>query len=111
MMSQCHVFAHFAENDNAPNVVVEALASGLPVLYRHSGGTPEIVDGNRFGEALEGNKIENAEKSLRRLISRYNDLIDDVKMGRERFLIDSTVKAYSAVFHKLTDRKFQKNGF
>ncbi len=30
-------------NDPCPNVVLEALASGLPVLYLNSGGVPELV--------------------------------------------------------------------
>lgn len=30
-------------NDSCPNVVLEALASGVPVLYSASGGTPELV--------------------------------------------------------------------
>lgn len=43
VMHSCHVFLHLAENDPCPNVVLEALASGLPVLYKDSGGTPELV--------------------------------------------------------------------
>lgn len=39
----CHVFIHLAENDPCPNVVLEGLASGLPVLYKDSGGSPELV--------------------------------------------------------------------
>jgi glycosyltransferase involved in cell wall biosynthesis len=39
----CDVFLNLSENDPAPNVVTEALASGLPVLYRDSGGVPELV--------------------------------------------------------------------
>ena len=42
-MRSCDVFLHLAENDPCPNVVIEALASGLPVIYRDSGGTPELV--------------------------------------------------------------------
>lgn len=30
-------------NDPCPNTVLEALASGLPVLYSHSGGVPELA--------------------------------------------------------------------
>ena len=30
-------------NDPCPNTVLEALASGLPVLYSASGGVPELV--------------------------------------------------------------------
>jgi glycosyltransferase involved in cell wall biosynthesis len=43
VMQQSHVFLNLSENDPCPNVVTEALASGLPVLYKDSGGTPELV--------------------------------------------------------------------
>ncbi len=38
-------------NDPCPNVVLEALASGLPVLYSASGGAPELV-GSEAGVGL-----------------------------------------------------------
>jgi glycosyltransferase involved in cell wall biosynthesis len=38
-------------NDPCPNVVLEALASGLPVLYSASGGVPELV-GDAAGVGL-----------------------------------------------------------
>ena len=38
-------------NDPCPNTVLEALASGLPVLYSDSGGVPELV-GSEAGIAL-----------------------------------------------------------
>lgn len=38
-------------NDPCPNTVIEALASGLPVVYSDSGGTPELV-GASAGIAL-----------------------------------------------------------
>ena len=43
VLRSCHIFLHLAENDPCPNVVIEALASGLPVLFKPSGGTPELV--------------------------------------------------------------------
>ena len=43
VLGGCDVFLHLAENEACPNVVIEALASGLPVLYVDSGGTPELV--------------------------------------------------------------------
>jgi glycosyltransferase involved in cell wall biosynthesis len=39
----CTAFLAFHHNEACPNVVLEALACGLPVLYLESGATPEIV--------------------------------------------------------------------
>ena len=59
-LRSCDVFLNLSENDPCPNVVLEALASGLPVLYRPSGGVPELVgdcgapiDVETFASALE----------------------------------------------------------
>lgn len=40
---QAHVLVHTKYNDPCPGVVIEALACGLPVVYSHSGGVPELV--------------------------------------------------------------------
>ncbi|MFT5726954.1 MAG: glycosyltransferase involved in cell wall biosynthesis [Desulforhopalus sp.] len=38
-----HVLVHTKYNDPCPRLVVEGMASGLPVVYSASGGTPELV--------------------------------------------------------------------
>lgn len=60
VMRSCDVFLHPAQNDPCPNVVLEALASSLPIMYKNSGGTPELVgecglpvDVSNFREQLE----------------------------------------------------------
>ena len=40
---RAHVLLHPKVNDPCPNVVLEALACGLPVVHSQSGGTPELV--------------------------------------------------------------------
>lgn len=43
LMQQADVLLHTKYNDPCPTVVLEAMASGLPVVYSKSGGTPELV--------------------------------------------------------------------
>lgn len=40
---RAHLLLHTKVNDPCPNVVLEAMASGLPVVYPSSGGTVELV--------------------------------------------------------------------
>jgi glycosyltransferase involved in cell wall biosynthesis len=42
---RAHVLLHTKVNDPCPTVVVEAMASGVPVVYPASGGTVELVGG------------------------------------------------------------------
>lgn len=38
-----HILLHTQYNDACPTTVLEAMACGLPVVYSHSGGVPELV--------------------------------------------------------------------
>ena len=44
-MRSCHALYFPSQNEACPNVVLEALASGLPVLYDDTGATRELVQG------------------------------------------------------------------
>ena len=68
VLRSCSVFVHTAENDPCPNVVLEALASGLPVLYKDSGGTPELV-----GNAGVPVEVENFRQQLEQVLSKRTE--------------------------------------
>ena len=43
LMQRADILLHTKYNDPCPTVVLEAMASGLPVVHSKSGGTPELV--------------------------------------------------------------------
>ena len=55
---------HLAWLDWCPNTVVEGLASGLPVLCSHNGGTKELVKGDGIILELEEDYILGSELDL-----------------------------------------------
>jgi len=56
---RAHVLLHPRVDDPCPNAVLEALASGLPVVHTASGGVPELV-----GDAGVGVPVEHRSDEL-----------------------------------------------
>jgi glycosyltransferase involved in cell wall biosynthesis len=75
-LRSCDVFLNLSENDPCPNVVIEALAAGLPVLYKSSGGVPELV--GDCGEAID---LDTFDGALQRTLANRDHL---AKCARRR---------------------------
>jgi L-malate glycosyltransferase len=48
-LQRCHVFVHPSLSEASSNVVLEAMATGLPVVATTAGGTPTLVEHGRSG--------------------------------------------------------------
>jgi len=98
---QADGFVHMASNDPSPNVVTEALATGLPVLYLDSGGTREIIRGTQFGVPIQKIALSDLQAGVNILTSRLNDLQEVVMAHRQNFLIEHSYHQYAAAFRSL----------
>ena len=92
LMRTAHALVHFAWNEPCSNTIVEAMACGLPVVYRDSGGNAELV-GN-CGVAL----ADDLEQTVGSLTENYGALADHVRSERPRFLVDRAAREYVAAF-------------
>jgi glycosyltransferase involved in cell wall biosynthesis len=67
LLRQHDIYVTASQNDPCSNALVEALACGLPAVYRHDGGHPELVEfggiGFRAPEEIPG--------ALERLVGSY----------------------------------------
>lgn len=87
-----HIFLFPSRNDACPNIVLEALSCGLPLLYENSGGTPEIA--SAYGMALTGNPTDD----LMSITDRYRELQEAIWRDRETFSIARAASSYSEAF-------------
>lgn len=73
------IYLSLLENDACPNVILEAMACGLPVLFLPSGGVPELVGDAGLPFAPEGN--------FRAILNHLlDDLADYAQKARQRTL-------------------------
>jgi glycosyltransferase involved in cell wall biosynthesis len=92
LLRSCECLLILAENEACPNVVLEAMASGLPVLFRDSGGTPELV-----GDCGVAVRPETFGEGLARLLARRSALSAAARRrAAEHFAFDVLFPRYLA---------------
>ena len=92
ILRSSHVMLHAAWEEPCSNAIVEAMACGLPVIYRNSGGNRELA--REYGVAL----TEDLSDTLDNLRNQYVDLRHKVLSNRDRFLISRAAGEYISIF-------------
>lgn len=63
------IYINASRVDNLPGVILEAYASGLPVVSTNAGGIPYIVDHSRTGLLSEVGDYESLAQNVRKIIN------------------------------------------
>jgi glycosyltransferase involved in cell wall biosynthesis len=112
LMRRADLLLHTKYNDPCPTIVLEAMASGLPVVYSASGGVPELV-GDEGGIGIpapldwERDHPPPAEALAAAVLQIADEATDRAIAARERSLrFDSRgwIERHYTVFTELTGR-------
>lgn len=111
IFAQAHILLHTKYNDPSPTIVLEAMSSGLPVVYIKNGGVPELV-----GDAGIGLPVENSWEQIHLpdpteigmavldVMSRYQEFSS---LARERavthFSLETFVAKHRQIFEKVLE--------
>ena len=101
---------HTKVNDPCPSVVLEAMASGLPVVYPLSGGTPELVgteagvgvshpDGFDLDEPPEADALAAAVAQVLADLPAYSAAAR--RRAVERFSLEPWLDRHAELFRRL----------
>jgi len=73
---QATIFVLTSEHEGTPNVLLEAMAAGLPVVATRVGGVPEIVQHARTGFLVAQDNLDELSNSILELIRNPNLAIE-----------------------------------
>lgn len=114
LMAIMDIFVHPAWFDVLPRAIVQALATGTPVVATRVGGIPEVITDGENGFLV-------TPRDLDALASPVIQLLQDPQlratMGRNAresssaaFTVDAMIKATEDLYMTLIEKKFQDNG-
>jgi glycosyltransferase involved in cell wall biosynthesis len=84
LMQHASVVALPSYNEGVPNVLLESMACGTPVLASNVGGIPEVIDPNICGQLINAKSSEEVSKGLLHLLE--NDWDSDlIKAHSKKF--------------------------
>jgi glycosyltransferase involved in cell wall biosynthesis len=98
--AQGRCFALTSPREAFGNVIVEALASGLPVVATRSGGPDEILAEGRFGALVNNGDIDGLAEALDRALEQPGDPAPRVARARE-FETGIAVQHYLELFNSV----------
>ncbi|SFF95189.1 TIGR03088 family PEP-CTERM/XrtA system glycosyltransferase [Neptunomonas qingdaonensis] len=105
LLRTMNIFVLPSLGEGISNTVLEAMATGLPIVATRVGGNPELVDDNRTGCLVPVGDVDELAKVLQGLIDAPEELSAMGTAGLEKvnnqFDWDVTVTNYLAVYDEL----------
>jgi colanic acid/amylovoran biosynthesis glycosyltransferase len=87
--------------DNLPTVIMEAMATGLPVISTNIGGIPEMVVEHKTGFLVQPSDVESMADAIQKIISEHSLAATFGQAGYHRartlFSIDKNVRELYAL--------------
>lgn len=93
--------------DNLPTVIMEAMATGLPVVSTTLAGIPEMVQPGITGELVPPNDPQELARAIKQIITDSAGARESGEKGfavaREKFSIETSVKTLLSLFASALD--------
>jgi glycosyltransferase involved in cell wall biosynthesis len=87
--------------EGLPNVILEALASGVPVIGTDVGGTPELLENETNGLLVSPGDSRALARCLANLLSSTTRRLAMSEQGRQRVLRHFTFEAQASAYRRL----------
>ncbi len=113
-MAACDLFVLPSYTEGFPNVVLEAMTLGKPILASDVGAIPEMLDGE-CGKLIKPKNVQSLREAIVLLLNDKN-LRDEMgkranKKVMEQYTIDVVFASYMTIWHKALAKDVKNNCF
>tara|TARA_Y100001970_G_scaffold287892_1_gene413688 strand:- start:1232 stop:2320 length:1089 start_codon:yes stop_codon:yes gene_type:complete len=114
--SMADAYITMSYNDNCPSAVIEAMSSGLPILYSASGGIPELVTKEcGIGLSVLQNwdkiiipEVEDIKKGMHQIIENRNQIAKAARLRAINYFdIKVWINRHKEIFEKLLAQNYE----
>jgi len=113
ILSMTDIFVLSSDWEGNPLSVMEAMASGKPIISTSVGGIPELVDDGEQGFLVPANNVQALANAMFSLLEdsqrRLNMGLSGMKKAKEKFDIKVMANAYSELYKVLLRSKIDKS--
>lgn len=103
-LSSYHVGLMCSHHEAFGRVTVEYMINSIPVIGVNTGGTPEIINNGVTGILFEKDSVEGLYQAMEKLFVNRNMCQTMGKSGRERALLQFSVKRYCENIYKVYEQ-------
>jgi len=108
VLSAMDVFVLSSDYEGSPLSVVEAMASGLPIVSTAAGGVPELFDNGKEGFIVQPGDVRGLSDAIALLLkdreARRSFGIAAARRAKENFDLSRMVRAYEELYENLIGR-------
>ena len=109
LMQSFSVFAMTSIAEGTPVVILEAMASGLPIIATKVGGIPEVVIEGQTGTLVTAGETDAFAKAISTYVLAPDTLSEHGAAGRKRveeiYSVEAMLAAYTNLYDKLSVAK------
>jgi glycosyltransferase involved in cell wall biosynthesis len=113
-LNACDVFALASYNEGLPNVVLEAMATALPVVATDVGGVREAVVDGSTGHVIPARDVGLLERALAQLVDDRDARHAMGRAGldrvRQQFLWSQSAESLRSLYEDLLGSRIAQNG-